>query len=109
MFDGVIVFSPFLISHLLQITGPLVIPKYHETITAQNLEARLHYYQLDNAGIFKEEVVEHVLDPDIARKLFTKDLANLLIQRVTKAPPDEMLSIGREMLYAMQTKDLQCM
>ncbi len=105
--DGVIVFSPFLISHVLEITGPLAVPKYNETITAQNLEARLHYYQLDNAGIFKEQVVENVQDPDLARKLFTKALGNILIQHVLKSPPDELLGLAREMLYAMQTKDLQ--
>jgi hypothetical protein len=105
--DGVIVFSPFLISHVLEITGPITIPKYNETITAQNLEERLHYYQLDNSGIYKEELVENVQDPDIARKLFTKALANILIQHVLKAPPDELLGIAKEMLYAMQTKDLQ--
>jgi Protein of unknown function (DUF4012) len=105
--DGVIVFSPFLISHVLEITGPITIPKYNETITAQNLEARLHFYQLDNTGIYKEEVVENVQDQDIARKLFTKALANILLQHVLKAPPDELLSLAKEMLYAMQTKDLQ--
>ena len=105
--DGVIVFSPFLIAHMLEITGPLTVPKYNETITAQNLEARLHFYQLDNAGITKEQQVENVQDPDQARKLFTKTLGNVLIQHVVKSPPDELLGLAREMLYAMQTKDLQ--
>ncbi len=105
--DGVIVFSPFLIAHVLEITGPLIVPKYNETITAQNLEARLHYYQLDNSGIFKEQQVENIQDPDQARKLFTKALGNILIQHILKSPPDELLSLAREMLYAMQTKDLQ--
>jgi hypothetical protein len=105
--DGVIVFSPFLIAHVLETTGPLIVPKYNETITAQNLEARLHYYQLDNNGIFKEQQVENIQDPDQARKLFTKALGNILIQHVLKSPPDELLSLAREMLYAMQTKDLQ--
>ena len=105
--DGVIVFSPFLIAHVLETTGPLIVPKYNETITAQNLEARLHYYQLDNSGIFKEQQVENIQDPDQARKLFTKALGNILIQHILKSPPDELLSLAREMLYAMQTKDLQ--
>jgi hypothetical protein len=105
--DGVIVFSPFLIAHVLEITGPVVVPKYNETITAQNLEARLHYYQLDNAGIEKEQRVENVQDADQARKLFTKTLGNVLMQHALKAPPDELLSLAKEMLYAMKTKDLQ--
>ncbi|MBE3561149.1 MAG: DUF4012 domain-containing protein, partial [Ktedonobacteraceae bacterium] len=105
--DGVIVFSPFLISRILQITGPITIPEYQETITAQNLEERLHYYQLDNAGIRKEEIVEHVEDPTQARKLFTARLARILMDHVRHAPPDELITLAREMLHDMKTRDLQ--
>jgi hypothetical protein len=109
--DGNIVFSPFLITHVLQITGPIRIPAYGETISAQNLEARLHYYQLDNKGIRKEEIVEKVPNtpdaPTLARKLFTARLAHTLINQVRQAPPDEIIAIAREMLHALQTKDLQ--
>ncbi|MBV9229782.1 MAG: DUF4012 domain-containing protein [Chloroflexi bacterium] len=105
--DGVIVFTPFLIERVLQATGPLYIPKYDETITAQNLEQRLHYYQLDNAGIRKEEIVEHVEDPFQARKLFTSMLAHSLIDHVRGASTQELIALGRELLQALKTKDLQ--
>ena len=105
--DGLILFSPFLISHVLEVTGPISVPEYKETITAQNLEQRLHYYQLDNVGIRQEELVEHVEDPQIARKLFTKRLSGLLLAKVQALPSDKMISLGKEMLYAMKTKDLQ--
>jgi hypothetical protein len=105
--DGLIVFTPFLIKHILQATGPLSIPQYSETITAQNLEERLHYYQLDNAGIRKEEIVEHVEDPSQARKLFTSTLAHTLIDHVRKASTQELLALGSELLHDLKTKDLQ--
>ena len=105
--DGLILFSPFLISHVLQVTGPISVPEYNETITADNLEQRLHYYQLDNVGIRHEELVEHVEDPQIARKLFTKRLSGLLLAKVQSLPTDKMVGLGKEMLYAMKTKDLQ--
>ena len=105
--DGVVVFSPFLISHVLQVIGPVSVPDYNETITAQNLEQRLHYYQLDNAGIRKEEIVEHVEDPQQARKLFTQKLSKLLLSAVQHAPTDKLLSLANEMFYAMKTKDMQ--
>lgn len=108
--DGVIVFSPFLITRVLQITGPITIPEYHETITAQNMEDRLHYYQLDNQGIRKEEIVEHVDGPDapiLARKLFTARLSRVLQDHVRHAPPDELIAIAHTMLYALKTRDLQ--
>ena len=105
--EGLILFSPFLISHVLQVTGPISVPEYKETITADNLETRLHYYQLDNVGIRQEELVEHVEDPQIARKLFTKRLSGLLLAKVQALPTDQMIGLGKEMLYAMKTKDLQ--
>lgn len=105
--DGVLLFSPFLIARVLQVTGPITIPAYHETITAQNLEERLHYYQLDNVAIRKEELIEHVEDPVLARKLFTANLARLLMDHVRHAPPSELIAIGHTMLHALHTKDLQ--
>ncbi|MBO0781324.1 MAG: DUF4012 domain-containing protein, partial [Ktedonobacteraceae bacterium] len=105
--DGVVLFSPFLIAHVLQITGPITIPEYHETITAQNLEERLHYYQLDNDGIRKEEIVEKEENPDAARKLFTARLARVLTDHVRHAPPDELITIAHELLSDLKTKDLQ--
>lgn len=105
--DGVILFTPILIEHVLNVIGPLQIPAYHETITAQNLEERLHYYQLDNAGIRKEELVQHIQDPAVARKLFTALVTQTLLNQVRHAPPDELLAIAREMLHDLKTKDLQ--
>lgn len=105
--DGVILFTPTLIEHILNVIGPLQIPAYHETITAQNLEERLHYYQLDNAGIRKEEIVQHVSDPTAARKLFTSLVSQTLLNQVRHAPPDELLAIAREMLHDLKTKDIQ--
>ncbi|HVB23482.1 MAG TPA: DUF4012 domain-containing protein [Ktedonobacteraceae bacterium] len=105
--DGVILFTPILIEHILNVIGPMQIPSYHETITAQNLEERLHYYQLDNAGIRKEELVQHVTDPAAARKLFTALVAQTLLDQVRHAPPDELLAIASEMLHDLKTKDLQ--
>ena len=105
--DGVILFTPILIEHVLNVIGPLQIPAYQETITAQNLEDRLHYYQQDNAGIRKEEIVQHVQDPSAARKLFTALVAQTLLSQIRHAPPDELLAIASEMLHDLKTKDLQ--
>ncbi|GCE19727.1 DUF4012 domain-containing protein [Dictyobacter kobayashii] len=113
--DGVILFSPLLISRVIQTLGPITIPLYNETITAQNLEERLHYYQLDNQGILKEVIIEKIkqtpANPQIAgnqaRKLFTKRLSNALMDRIRHASPYEMIALAREMLRDLKTKDLQ--
>jgi len=105
--DGVIMFTPFLIEHILQIIGPIQVPGYNDTITAQNLEERLHYYQQDNTGLAKQVVNQPGDTTTSSRKRFTSLLAQLLVNRVRHAPPDEIIAIARQMLYDLKTKDLQ--
>lgn len=105
--DGVIVFSPFLISRVIAATGPIYVPGYNETITAANFESKLHYYQLDNVGIRREELIEHVYDPDAARKLFTGRVTKLLMDKLKHAQVNDLIGIAHEMLHALKTRDLQ--
>lgn len=105
--DGVFIFTPTLIQQVLHVTGPITIPAYKETISEQNLVNRLHYYQLDNTGIRREEIVEHVDDPQVARKLFTQRVTTTLISTVTHLPLNKMLPMANEMLHSMKSKDLQ--
>lgn len=105
--DGVIMFTPALIKNVLQATGPIRIPSYHQTISAQNLEGLLHYYQLDNKGIFQEMMVEHVHDNQVARKLFTQKVTSTLISTVTHLPISKLLLLANEILHAMKSKNLQ--
>jgi hypothetical protein len=55
--QGVIALTPALIEHALEITGPIAVPEYRETVTAQNLIARLHFHQQR----FIELLAEHFL------------------------------------------------
>jgi hypothetical protein len=103
--DGVILFTPFLIEHVLQVTGPIRIPSYDETITAQNLEARLHYYQLDNAGIAKQIRISGGSASD--RKQFTSLVAHTLMDTVRHESPTMLLALAKQMLQELKTKDLQ--
>jgi len=105
--DGVILFTPFLIEHILQVIGPIYISGYNDTITAQNLEDRLHYYQQDNVGIAKQIVTQPGDTTTSDRKRFTSLLAHLVMDKVRHAPPDEIIAIAREMLHDLKTKDLQ--
>jgi len=105
--DGVILFTTFFMEHILEVIGPIQVPSYNETITAQNLEDRLHYYQLDNAGISKQVVIQPGIKSTSDRKRFTSLLAHLLMDHVRHAPPDEILAIGRQVLFDLKTKDLQ--
>jgi Protein of unknown function (DUF4012) len=105
--DGVITFTPTLIQNVLTVTGPITIPLYNETITAQNLQDRLHYYQLDNTGIRKEEVLENENDPQAARKLFTGRVTSTLITAVQHLPLNKLQSLVQMAFSSMKSKDLQ--
>jgi hypothetical protein len=105
--DGVIIFTPALIQQVLQVTGPIKIAAYNETITAQNLEDRLHYYQLNNIGIRKEELIEHQDNPELARKLFTQRVTKQLMATVEHLPIGKLLPMMGQMVQSMKTKDLQ--
>ena len=105
--DGVILFTPFLVEHILQIIGPIYVPAYKDTITAQNLEDRLHYYQQDNAGIYKQIVIQPGVTTTSDRKRFTGLLAHLLLDKVRHAPPDEILAIAQDLLHDLKSRDLQ--
>src|SRR5436305_1208953 len=105
--DGIILFTPFLIEHILEVIGPVHINGYNDTITAQNLEDRLHYYQQDNSGIVRQVVVSPGDTTTSMRKRFTSLLARVLMDDVRHAPPDEVIAIAREMLHDLKTKDLQ--
>ena len=105
--DGVIMFTPGLIRQVLHVTGPIAIPAYNQTITEQNLESLLHYYQLDNTGIRQEQIIEHVKDNQVARKLFTQRVTTTLISTVTHLPLNKLLPMANEMLRSMKSRDLQ--
>ncbi len=105
--DGVIMFTPNLIKQVLHVTGPITIPQYKETISENNLENRLHYYQLDNRGIRREEIIEHVADPQQARKLFTQRVTKALMSTALRLPIAQLLPMANEMLRSMKSKDLQ--
>lgn len=105
--DGVMIFTPFLIEHILDVIGPIQVPGYNDTITAQNLEERLHYYQQDSVGLAKQVVYQPGDNATSSRKRFTSLLAHLLMDKVRHAPPDEIIAIAQQMLYDLKTKDLQ--
>ncbi|HEU5198445.1 MAG TPA: DUF4012 domain-containing protein, partial [Ktedonobacterales bacterium] len=104
--DGVILFTPEIIEHVLHVTGPITIAKYNQVVTEKNLIQVLHYYQLDNEGIWYEEDREHVDNYEVARKLFTQRLATALINAVTHLPLSKIVSLAGEMFSAMKSKDL---
>ena len=88
--DGLIQITPVAIEHVLNVTGPIYVPDYNETITAQNLEDKIHFYQQDPRGI----AIEQQLNPNdkthSLRKRFTQLVVQLLQDKVKKLPFSQM-------------------
>jgi hypothetical protein len=105
--DGVISFTPVVIEHVLAVIGPIQVPGYNTTVTAQNLEDVLHYYQLDNSGIRKQIVNQPNDTSTSQRKRFTNYLTSLVMEKVRGASADQLLSIAHQVLADLKSKDLQ--
>jgi hypothetical protein len=105
--DGVIQFSPVAIAHVLRVTGPIYVPVFNETVTADNLVDKIHFYEEDPAGI----AIQQRLFPDdhthSLRKRFTQAVTNLLQDKVKHLSPSLMLPLAKQLLSDLQAKDIQ--
>lgn len=105
--DGLIQISPVAIEHVLSVTGPIFVPGYNETVTAQNLEDKIHFYQQDPRGI----AIEARLNPDdkthSLRKRFTQLVVQLLQDKVKKLPFSQMSPLVKQLIKDLQAKDIQ--
>jgi hypothetical protein len=105
--EGVISFTPVVIEHVLAVIGPIQVPGYDTTVTAQNLEDVLHYYQLNNSGIYKQIIKQPSDTSTSQRKRFTSYVTTLVMNKVRSASADELLAIGHQVLADLKSKDLQ--
>ncbi len=97
--QGVVAFTPGLIQKILQATGDLPMPAYHDkrgpvTVTPQNLEYEIHYQQL---------LVQSTGD----RKQFTHDLSKALLDRLKSLHGSGLKVIFQIAAESIQSKDLQ--
>ncbi|HZO72118.1 MAG TPA: DUF4012 domain-containing protein [Ktedonobacteraceae bacterium] len=104
--DGDISFTPTFIGHILDVTGPIHISEYNETITSKNLEDRLHYYQQNYNAIALER--EKTGDNSHAvRKAFTSLVGSMLLDRVRHLPTKKLLDIIKVATKDLQSRDLE--
>jgi len=104
--QGVIAITPALIQQALAITGPIVVPEYQETVTAQNLIERIHYHQLGSAG----EGSDQVASPDghsSLRKRFTELIAEHVLARVHQLASSDASKFLPLWISGLHSKDLQ--
>lgn len=104
--DGDIAFTPRLIGHILDVIGPIKVPGYNETITSQNLEERLHYYQQDFSAIAREKQISGNYT-HAGRKAFTSTLGKMVLDWVRHAPVKQIINIVKGAIKDIQSRDLE--
>jgi len=108
--QGVIAITPALIEHALEITGPIAVPEYHETVTSQNLISRIHYYQLGGGGVVSGEGDGSSPSPDghsSLRKHFTALLALHFMTRIRQLSSSAQPKFLKLLISALHSKDFQ--
>jgi hypothetical protein len=106
--QGVIALTPALIEHALTITGPIAVPEYQETVTSQNLIARIHFHQLGGPGANGGS--DQIPSPDghsSLRKRFTELLAEHFLARVRQLSPSDLAKFLQLLVTSVRTKDIQ--
>jgi hypothetical protein len=104
--DGDISFTPVLIAHILDVTGPIKVPQYHETITAQNLEAKLHYYQQNQQAI-QIQRQKTGTNNAATRKAFTSLLGKILLDKVRHLSVKQLMTFMQKAVTDIQSHDLE--
>jgi hypothetical protein len=104
--DGDIALTPTVIAHVLNVIGPIKVPQYNETITAQNLEDKLHYYQQDFGAIALERQKTGTHNAS-TRKAFTSLLGTLLLDKVRHLPVTQLVKIMQNAVKDIQSRDLE--
>ncbi len=105
---GVIAITPALIQQALAITGPIYVPEYHETVTAQNLVSLIHFHQL--GGRAAGEGSSYIPSPDghsSERKRFMELLAEHFLARVQQLSSSAMPQFLHLLTNALRTKDVE--
>jgi Protein of unknown function (DUF4012) len=103
--QGVIAITPSFIEQALEITGPIEVPEYHETVTAQNLVDLIHYYQLS-----QESEGGDIPSPDghsSLRKHFTELLAEHFLARVRQVSSSALPKFAQLIISSLRSKDVQ--
>ncbi len=104
--DGDIALTPTVIAHILNVIGPIKVPQYNETITAQNLEDKLHYYQQDFGAIAIERQKTGTHNA-ATRKAFTSLLGKLLLDKVRHLQVNQLVKIMQNAVKDIQSRDLE--
>jgi hypothetical protein len=94
--QGVVALNAVAIERVLAIVGPVTVPEYHQTVTAQNLEALIRSYTENPIARFSS-----------FHERFTTLLGRAFQSKVHDLPASQLVAIAQALLTSMRTKDIQ--
>jgi hypothetical protein len=102
--DGVIALTIDSLSVLLKTLGPVQMTEFGETVTADNVEEKIRYYQYN---VPPPQVLESLGIDRWQRKLFTALLAQAVFQRIGDLGPTDLLPLLESGEELLRTKAVQ--
>jgi hypothetical protein len=91
--DGVLSVTPGFLARLLTVLGPVEVPEYHESVTAENLVERTDYYTHRAQAVTGQ------------RKDFLVQLAPIVLDRLVRAPASSWEALGVAIGRGFQRRD----
>ena len=95
--DGVIYFTPELLVRLVKVLGPVTLPDYGETVTADNLLARLNFYAHEQPADER---------PVGGRKQFVADLGEAVVQQLLDAPASQWRALSETVGQSLHDREV---
>jgi hypothetical protein len=105
-FQGVIAITPWIIQSALRITGPVDVPEFKDTVTADNLIDEIHKYQLSSLAPGPDDVIDPTTGTSL-RKRFTGFLFQHFLQKVKDQTAKDMSPFAKLLLDSLHSKDIQ--
>jgi hypothetical protein len=92
--DGVISFTPGFMRRVLEVVGPIQVPAFGETVTAENMNQRLDFYTHQAPPA-----------PGTHRKDFVAAVAETVMGKLLEAPASQWEPLGRAMGDAFDARE----
>ncbi len=104
--DVVIAITPAVIRDFLEVTGPITVPQYNVTVTADTLNATIHYYH-QNPAITARLGIDYGALGTSVFKAFDVLLSHALMSRVASLTGSDQARLGAAIVKAFASKDIQ--
>jgi hypothetical protein len=103
-FAGVITLSLGLFEQALRITGPISVPRFHETITADNFVSKIHSYALGAKATGPDS---QACGDTSCAKVFTSDVVKAFMTKIKSNLPLYIGQMSRLLYDSLHTKDVE--